>query len=114
VTTHPSPTLFAVPRERVSDLPWDDMPAGVHVATKLLYTTGRASAGLMRFQPGSRELTHQHVSGEHHLWVLSGTIRIEGTELPAGSYVHVPAHLAHTVEDGGSGSTAFFVFCPAE
>jgi mannose-6-phosphate isomerase-like protein (cupin superfamily) len=114
MTTHPSPTLFAVPRERVAELSWNDMPAGDHVQTKTLYTTGRASAGLMRLAPGAHELTHLHMNGEHHLWVLAGTIRIDDTDLPAGSYLHVPAHLAHTVEDGGSGSTAFYVFCPAD
>lgn len=114
MTTHPSPTLYALPRERVDDLPWDDLPAGVRVTTKLLYTCEGVNAGLLRMQPGARELTHQHVSGEHHLWVLSGTLRIDDTELPAGSYVHVPAHLQHSVEDGGTGSSAFFVFYPAD
>jgi quercetin dioxygenase-like cupin family protein len=113
-TIHPSPTLFAVPRARVAELAWDDLPAGVDVQTKVLYTTGRASAGLMRFKPGARELTHLHVEGEHHLWVIEGAIRIDGTVLEAGSYLHVPAHLAHTVEDVGSGSLTFYVFCPAE
>jgi len=114
MTTHPSPTLFAVPPERVAELVWDDLPAGRHVAMKVLYRTEGASAGLLRMQPGARELTHQHVSGEHHLWVLSGKLRVDDTDLPAGSYVHVPAHLTHSVVDAGSGSTAFFVFCPAE
>lgn len=113
-TTHPSPTLFAVPRDRVAELVWDTLPAGVGVKTKVLYTSGRSGAGLMRLAPGARELTHLHVDGEHHLWVLAGTLRVDDTLLDAGSYVHVPAHLAHTVEDGGTGSTAFYVFCPSE
>lgn len=114
MTTHPSPTLFAVPRPRVGEIAWDDLPAGVQVQTKTLFTTGRSSAGLLRLKPGARELTHLHADGEHHMWVLAGTIRIDDTELEAGSYVHVPAHLTHTVEDAGTGSTAFYVFCPAE
>lgn len=113
MTTHPSPTLFAVPRSHVDVLPWEAFPAGHHVQTKVLYTSEGVTAGLLRLDPGARELTHLHRDGEHHLWVQSGELIVEGTRLGAGSYVHVPAHLAHTVEDGGYGSTAFYVFCPS-
>ena len=113
MTTHPTPTLFAVPASRVAELVWDRVPAGDDVHTKSLYSCDRVSSGLLRFGPGGRELPHQHVDGEHHLWVLSGEILVDDTPLPAGSYIHVPAHLAHTVRDAGEGSTAFYVYMPS-
>lgn len=113
MTTHPTPTLFAVPAARVAELGWDVVPAGHHVQTKVLYACDGVTTGLLRLAPGGDELPHQHVDGEHHLWVLTGEILVDDTPLPAGSYVHVPAHLAHTVRDAGTGSTAFYVYMPA-
>ena len=111
-TTHPSPTLYAVPRAVISGLPWEEMPASPAVHNKVIYTTGDTVAGLLRFSPGAREVTHLHLAGEHHLWVLGGSIRIEDTELGADSYLHIPKRLAHTIEDCGVGSVVFYVFCP--
>lgn len=109
-TTYPSPTLFLVPDSHVADLPWEPLPASPGVEHKVLYTDGGAVAGLMRLTAGTHELTHAHVHGEHHLWVLSGSIVIDETALPAGSYVHVPDRLSHSIRDGGEGSLLFYVY----
>lgn len=114
MTTHPTPTLFAVPRSRIEELPWETFSAGSGIARKVLYTYGDSTAGLLRLAPGAHELTHLHHAGEHHLWVLSGEMRVDGTLLPAGSYLHVPSHLQHSIEDAGVGSLAFYVYSPAD
>ena len=112
MTTTPMPTLFLVPRDTVANLAWEPLPGSPHVDNKVLYTTGTHVAGLLRLHPGAREVTHVHVHGEHHIWVLAGSVWIDDTELKADSYLHVPARLSHTIEDGGVGSLLFYVFCP--
>jgi uncharacterized RmlC-like cupin family protein len=110
--TPPSPTLFAVPRAAATKHAGESMPASARVKNKVLYTTGTIVAGLLRFAPGAHEVAHLHLEGEHHIWVLGGSIRIEDTELGADSYVHIPKRLTHTIEDCGVGSLLFYVFCP--
>jgi mannose-6-phosphate isomerase-like protein (cupin superfamily) len=114
MTTYPSPTLFALSRTMVDDLPWEPFVGSLDIDVKMLYVADGVVAGLLRLQPGARELTHLHFHGEHHLWVLSGAVVVDDTELVEGSYLHVPSRLAHTIRDGGAGSLAFYVFVPAE
>lgn len=80
--------------------------------TKVLYDAGDTVAGLLRLHPGAREVSHVHLHGERHLWVLAGRVLVDETEFAADSYVHVPPMLRHTVQDGGEGSLLFYVFCP--
>ena len=114
MTTHPSPTLFLVPQPRVADLPWEPLVGSVGVEHKVLYDAGGTVAGLLRLHAGAHEISHLHLHGEHHLWVLAGEICIDDTELPADSYLHVPAGLRHTIKDCGQGSLLFYAFCPAD
>lgn len=111
-TSLPSPTLFLVPGPHVSDLPWETFPGGVGVEHKILYHADGMVAGLLRLHPGAHELSHVHLHGEHHLWVLAGAVQTEDTELPVDSYLHVPPRLRHTLQDAGQGSLLFYVFCP--
>ena len=114
MTTHPSPTLFLMPRQRVADLPWERFLSTYGVAHRVLFQDGRTVAGLLRLHPGAEELTHLHLHGEHHLWVLEGTVTIDDTTLPADSYIHVPSMLHHHLVDAGGGSLLFYVFCDEE
>lgn len=114
MTTHPSPTLFALSTAMVDDLPWEKFVGVPDIDHKMLYLADGVVAGLLRLRPGARELAHMHVHGEHHMWVLSGTVVVDDTELPEGSYLHVPSRLGHSVRDGGSGSLAFYVFVPTD
>jgi quercetin dioxygenase-like cupin family protein len=113
MTTVPSPTLFAVPRPTVSALPWEPFTGSPGVSHKVLYTTGRTVAGLLKLAPGAEEISHVHMEGEHHIWVLAGAVVVDDTELVAESYLHVPERLTHAVRDGGTGSLLFYVFTPA-
>lgn len=111
MTTHPTPTLFLVPRQRVGQLAWEDLPGHDGVEHRVLYRDEHTVAGLLRLHPGGGELTHLHLHGEHHLWVLDGTVSIDETPLPSDSYMHVPSKLSHRIADTGAGSLLFYVFC---
>lgn len=113
MTTHPSPTLFMVPSQRLPELPWEPLVGSVGVEHRVLYEAAGTVAGLLRLHPGAREISHLHLQGEHHLWVLSGGVVVDDTQLGIDSYLHVPPGLQHTVQDAGDGSLLFYVFCPA-
>lgn len=110
MTTRPSPTVFAAPREAVDALPWQPLPGCQGVSTKVVVDVDGDVAGLLRLDPGAQEVQHVHGHGSHHLWVLSGAVVVEDTPLPTGSYLHVPAGLVHDLRDAGDGSTLFYVF----
>ena len=110
MTITPTPTLCALPRTAVDALPWEPLPGNVGVDNKSVYVDTGVVSGLLRLAPGAAESRHLHQHGEHHIWVLEGTVVVEDTELPAGSYLHVPARLGHTMRDAGNGSVVFYVF----
>lgn len=111
MTISPTPTLCAMPTHVVDDLPWEPLPGNVGVDNKSVFIGSGVVSGLLRLQPGAAESRHLHQHGEHHIWVLEGTVVVEDTELPVGSYLHVPQRLGHTMRDAGEGSVVFYVFC---
>jgi len=90
-------------------LPWRPCVDWPGVSQKLLSSGPASLSGLLRFEPGAGESLHAHSSGEHHVWVLSGAVRQDGSLLPAGSYVHVGAGVPHRLLDAGAGSLVLFV-----
>lgn len=102
-------TIRLVPYSDVDKLPWHKLAGAVGVDCKTLYAAESAVAGLLRLRPGAEEPSHLHLDREHHLWVLAGSVTVGGTELVAGSYLHVPAGVRHTLHDGGTGSLLFYV-----
>lgn len=114
MTTVSPSTLFLVPRQRVSELPWESVPSDGGVRHRVLHEDAKSVAGLLRLHPGAGELKHVHLHGEHHLWVLGGSVSVDDTVLPADSYLHVPSHLAHRISDTGAGSLLFYVFIKEE
>jgi quercetin dioxygenase-like cupin family protein len=113
-TTHPSPTPFLIPQQRVDQLRWQPFPGSTGVDNKVIYDLEHTVAGLLRLRPGAEEIRHLHLHGEHHLWVLEGAINVDDTELSAASYVHIPARLRHTIGAGAEGALVFYVFCPSD
>ena len=113
-TTHPSPTPFLVPQQRVDELRWEPFPGSTGVEHKVIYDMADTVAGLLRLSPGAEEVSHLHLHGEHHLWVLEGSVTVDETDLPAASYLHIPARLRHTVRGGADGGLVFYVFCPSD
>jgi mannose-6-phosphate isomerase-like protein (cupin superfamily) len=110
MSTMAVPAPFTLPKEVVDSLPWEPLAGCTGVINKTVYRAGDVVAGLVWMRPGAAETPHLHGHGQHHVWVLEGTIRIGETELPAGSYLHVPEGLLHAVRDAGDGSLVFYVF----
>jgi hypothetical protein len=103
-----------VPRQRLSELPWERFPGSEGVDHRVLYRDASTVAGLLRLHPGAAEPTHLHLHGEHHLWVLGGVVSVDDTMLPTDSYLHVPSMLTHRIVDAGAGSLLFYVFSPTD
>jgi hypothetical protein len=68
--------------------------------------------------PAAPELLHADAGAElrwddrdsdHEITVVSGTCRVLGRRLQAGSYAYVPAGMAHSVKAGAWGCTFFSV-----
>ena len=108
-TTKPLPVPVLLPAARVDALPWADLPGSPGVRIKPICVVESTRAGLLQLAAGAVEPTHMHPDGEHHLWVLSGSLTVEGTHLSAGSYLHIPAGLRHHLQDDGSGCTLLYV-----
>ena len=110
MTITPTPTLWAMPAAAVAELPWEPLQGAPGVDNKVLYLGPGVVAGLLRFAPNAHESRHLHQHGEHHVWVLEGSVVVDDTALAAGSYLHVPERLGHTMRDVGSGSVVSYVF----
>ncbi|MFC0772913.1 dimethylsulfonioproprionate lyase family protein [Terrimonas alba] len=52
---------------------------------------------LLKFEPGAKYPYHNHPGGEE-LFVLSGTCRVNETELNAGDYLYTPPGFKHAVK----------------
>jgi len=55
------------------------------------------------------ELRWDHHDVDHHITVVKGTCRVLDRQVRAGSYVYVPAGMAHSVKAGAWGCTFFSV-----
>jgi quercetin dioxygenase-like cupin family protein len=102
--------LTSLDPQQVRALPWSACPGWPGVEQKLLSSRPGLVVGLLRLAPGARELPHVHGNGEHHLWVLDGSVRSQEGLLPKGSYLHVRTGTLHQLSDIGGGSTLLFVF----
>lgn len=107
--TRPSPVPILLPEQRIDAMPWEPLPGSQGARLKQVCTGPGWSTGLLQLSPGAKESAHVHPSGEHHMWVLSGTVRVEGTHLGTGSYLHIAAGLRHHLEDEGNGCTLYYV-----
>ena len=93
--------LTRLSAEEVAGLPWEDLHGIPDATTRVLWRAAGSMAGVLRLAPGARLGEHAHVHGHHHVWVLSGTVGVDDRELPAGSYVHVPAGRPHALRAVG-------------
>ena len=55
------------------------------------------------------ELRWEDRDSDHEITVVSGTCRVLGRRLHAGSYAYIPAGMAHSVKAGAWGCTFFSV-----
>jgi quercetin dioxygenase-like cupin family protein len=59
-------------------------------------STKRAPSILLKFEPGASYPYHNHPAGEE-LFVLEGSVVLEGTLLVAGDYLYTPPGFKHSV-----------------
>ena len=111
VRSSPPPEATVINAEDVADLPWVPFRGLADVRVKELRRSEHDVAGLLRFEPGSHELPHEHRVGDHHMWLLNGPAEVCGVALRPGSYAHVPAGVVHTVSaPSAHGAVFFFVY----
>lgn len=95
----------------ISRLPWQRLHGHHDAETRVLWQHGRSLAGILKIAPGEELAEHAHPEAHHHVWVLAGDATILGVRVTAGSYVHIPAGMAHAVEQvGADGLTMLYLY----
>jgi len=56
----------------------------------------RAPTILLKFDPGAKYPFHNHPAGEE-IFVMQGSVKIEGADLYAGDYLYTPPGFKHAV-----------------
>lgn len=56
----------------------------------------RSPSILLKFEPGAKYPFHNHPAGEE-LFVLEGSVKVEGALLNKGDYLYTPAGFKHSV-----------------
>lgn len=110
-----SASLTSVPTiltpEAVAVLPLEPLGPISGAMHRVLWRDGDSMAGVLTIEAGHRLGTHTHRTNHHHIWVLHGAARILGTELHAGSYVHVPSGVEHDIDASDTGGcTVFYLY----
>jgi quercetin dioxygenase-like cupin family protein len=78
------------------------------VVDSLTITHVPAAPELLHADAGA-ELRWNDRDSDHEISVVSGTCRVLGRQLRAGSYAYIPAGMAHSVKTGTWGCTFFSV-----
>jgi quercetin dioxygenase-like cupin family protein len=108
-TTMPPDEVLAT-AEQIAGMPRRSVRDLDGVTDRVLWTSGTQVAGVMEFAPGATMPEHTHVDRSHHIWVAAGSVSVDGQQLTAGGYAHVPAGVPHEVGAGAEGGTLFYVF----
>lgn len=102
---------------KTNDVSWEPLTEtgvdtrGIHVKSLRRDPTGRAPSFLLKFDPGAEYPYHNHPAGEE-LFVLEGSVVIEGQLLQKGDYLFTPPGFRHSVKSVSGGILLFIV--PAE
>jgi mannose-6-phosphate isomerase-like protein (cupin superfamily) len=101
--------------EALDAMPWEEL-RGIDGAThKLLWQSGDVAIGLIRVEAGSTKPEHVHHGAHHHMLITQGSCVMLGRRVDEGSYVYVPAGVAHAVDDvGPDGVEFFYTYRPVE
>ena len=70
--------------------------------------TKRAPSILLKFEPGASYPYHNHPAGEE-LFVIEGSLILEGTVLVAGDYLYTPPGFKHSVTSETGGIALFMI-----
>lgn len=81
------------------------------VEHRVLWRDGSSMSGVLTVASGQHLGEHTHRMNHHHMWVLDGRAVICGKEVGPGSYVHVPAGVAHDLDATHTeGCTVFYLY----
>lgn len=81
------------------------------VTHRVLWHDATSMAGVLAVEAGQHLGAHAHRENHHHMWVLEGRATILGTEVGAGSYVHIPAGVEHDIDASATeGCTVWYLY----
>lgn len=78
-------------------LPWRAVLDCPGVRAKELWHSADTVCALIAYEPDATTPGPAHPDADQHIWVVSGSALVEGRDLPAGSYLHVPPQVAHPI-----------------
>ena len=98
-----SAAIAALPMQPLGDLEG--------VSHRVLWRDDTSVSGVLTVEAGHRLGGHSHRRNHHHLWLLDGRATILGTELGAGSYVHIASGVDHDIDATSTGGcTVFYLY----
>lgn len=92
---------------------WQDVPQWDGAVERTFWQDANfgSCAGVMSLAPAASHARHAHHDVAHHMWILSGSLRIGDEMVGRGSYVHIPRGVEHGPQTAGpEGCTFFFVY----
>jgi quercetin dioxygenase-like cupin family protein len=103
------PTLLDV--AAIGQLTSEPFGIGAGATNTVLWRDATSMAGLLTVAAGHRLGEHSHHLNHHHMWVVSGSARIGGAVLAAGSYAHIPSGVTHDIDASDTdGCTVFYLY----
>lgn len=112
-TSPPAEALTVIGPADVDRMPWQPLRGLAGVEHKVLWRSGEMVVGLVQLAPGAAEPGHVHHDADHHVHVLRGSATVADRPAPTGSFVYVPAGVAHsTVAGDPEGCTLFYTYVP--
>ena|SRR5688572_30534460 len=81
----------------IDHLMWQAVPGCPGVRAKELWRSTDAACVLLSYGPDAATPGGPHPHARQHIWVLAGGVVVDGRRLVAGSYIDVPAGVAHPI-----------------
>jgi quercetin dioxygenase-like cupin family protein len=104
-------TPIVLTPEEIAAIPQQPLGSMEHIRHRVLWSQDTSMAGVLTVERGQRLGLHAHRVNHHHMWVLAGRATVLGTEVGAGSYVHVPAGVEHDIDATTTeGCTVFYLY----
>jgi len=105
------PEAVVVPSHAVSELPTEGLGHLQGVTNRVLWRDHHSLAGVLIIAAGHQLGPHTHRVNHHHIWFVEGSAVVLGTDLSAGSYVHIPAGVEHDIDaTTTAGCTVFYLY----
>lgn len=99
--------------DEIETRPWLDVPHWDGAVERTSWRDGTVGscAGVMSLAPAAPHPRHAHHDVSHHMWILSGSLRIGDEIVGRGSYIYIPRGVEHGPQTAGpEGCTFLFVY----